>query len=168
MLGGQGRRPFIFVLLCGVSEPTCLEGFSGGGPGSDSVHAVTETPPIVGILATFHPLPYHASAPITSEPEFPVGRGNGLLTEMSDAPTNRKFARTCDTCKARKVRCSGKLPYRGAHRHHENKKKWLIVAARRLSWALPELPRRPLEASLSPWYPDTLNSAGKIIVTSVL
>ncbi|KAJ0125451.1 hypothetical protein J7T55_006797 [Diaporthe amygdali] len=25
---------------------------------------------------------------------------------MSDAPTSRKFARTCDTCKSRKVRCS--------------------------------------------------------------
>ncbi|KAL2280068.1 hypothetical protein FJTKL_13011 [Diaporthe vaccinii] len=26
---------------------------------------------------------------------------------MSDAPTSRKFPKTCDTCKARKVRCSG-------------------------------------------------------------
>lgn len=67
-----------------------------------------------------------------------------LQTEMSDAPTGRKFAKTCDTCKARKVRCSGKLSYRAANRHHDIKEKRLIVAARRSTWPLPEMPRRSL------------------------
>lgn len=113
-------------------------------------------------------LPTSRVLPSFPNQNYPVGRWCGLSTGMSDAPTSRRLARTCDTCKARKVRCSGKLPYRGTHRHHENKKKQLIVAARRLSWPLLEMPRRFFTVSLSPWYPDTPNSAGKIIVTSVL
>lgn len=67
-----------------------------------------------------------------------------LQTEMSDAPPGRKFAKTCDTCKARKVRCSGKLSYRAGNRYYGIKKKRLIVAARRSTGPLPEMPRRPL------------------------